>query len=334
MKNNSRLSRLICITWLSLHFLPVLHALAQDSLKQPTPAEQAKEALKAIRTKLPIHTRPAVRREAFRTMAAISRASDHASAAATHLTKGINDPAPDVSVACLDGLARLGPVGMAELPNAIESFKSKEVKIPAFVRAAIGMIGAFAPEDKRLIPILIGALDDPDTGTWKELPGANSVSMFAMIRLEPCKATAEAAVPKLLESLNGKKWSDVYQGRLLSTLIAIDPQHPLIFKMGLEYLNNKKNPQQIMRGAGILSAIGPLAKPAIPDLIAVLKMEPLADRQLEIRLKAVTLSAFRSMGPAAKDALPFLRTMPALGDPEMRLYVEQALESIGGKNRK
>ncbi len=350
--------RLICIAWLSLQFLPFLHAQAQDSLKQPTPAEQAKEALKAIRTKLPIHKPtkdildslsalqqineamrslhteltmlmihpdPAVRREAFRTMAAISRASDHASAAATHLTKGINDPAPDVSVACLDGLARLGPAGMAGLPNAIEAFKSKD---PRIRRAAIGMIGAFAPEDKRLIPILISALDDPDTGIWEKEPGTNSVSMLAMMRLELCKLAAKDATPKLVQFVEEKKWTEFYHGIAIRTLIAIDPDHPLPLNIARGCLKRKEIHEQVLKGAILVTFLGAHGKAAMPDLIAVLKMAPLPDPEKERSLKATVLAAVQAIGPAGKEALTFLRAMPELRNPNMRLYVENAIKSL------
>jgi hypothetical protein len=235
-----------------------------------------------------------------------------------------------VKAECFFGLARLGSHAKPAIPRAIKEMKNED---PRVRRGAIALLGSLAREQKELVPHVVAALDDPDV-EWDKERGHNSVSMLAMRCMKFNKLDAKAAVPKLVQIVEKRKNSDSYQLWALSVLIAVDPDHPLPKKIGRECIKRKDDSGQLFKGFTLLGELAEYGKPvpaAIPDLIEVLKMPALPDPDLENRVKSAALAVFRSMGPAAKEALPFLRDLPARNDPNMRISVENAIKGIEGQ---
>jgi HEAT repeat protein len=303
---------------------------AKDVIHSLETMEQLQAQMRSMTTgtlwmQLVSHRDPEVRARIVRTMAdMVATPMDAAPTVAEKLMRSLNDRDNRVRAECFFALARLGSHAKPAIPRAIEEMKNDD---PRIRRGAVTLIGVRAQEQKELIPYLIAALDDADGG--QEKGGAyNSVSLLAMFQLEKCKSDAKDAVPKLVEFVTKKKNSDYFQGVAMTTLIRIDPKHPLPLKTATEFLKRKNSPAELRKGAGLLVVLGPHAKPAIPDLIVVLKMPSFADAEEERQLKSVVLSAFGQMGPTAKEVLPLLRSMLPTDDSNLRAYINQAIENI------
>lgn len=274
------------------------------------------------------HRDPEVRRHAARTMAdLVAGPMDVAPTVAERLMDTLNDRDNRVKAECFFSLARLGPHAKPAAPRAIKEMKNDD---PRIRRGAVTLLGNLAREEKELIPHVIAALDDPDI-EWEKERGHNSVSMLAMMRLKVCKNDAKTAAPKLVQIVEKKKNSEFYQLWALRTLIAVAPDHPLPLKIGMECIKRKEDLAQLNKGFTLLGELAEIRKPAtetIPDLIELLKMRANPDVEIERQIKSGALSVLRRMGPAAKEALPFIREMPATRDPNLRGYIEDTIKSI------
>lgn len=359
----SEIKGLVCIGFLAF---PVLLLNAQEVNQKAAPSEKVKELMKEIhgtlRANKPAkevlgslaavreltrelqslqmqnelkfvmtwHLDPAVRREAATALGEVSRAPDTAPGAVAALTKMLDDQDIEVRLHALGGLYRLAPHSNSAGPEGLKLTKHKDARIR---RTAYGFIGELAAYDSKLIPALIAGLDDPDLGEGKLGPGYGSVSMLVMMGLEKCKSTAKEAVPKLVEIVKGNKNDETYRSFAMRALIRIDPEHPLPMAVAKERLKQKDNPAELRKGASTLNFLGPHAKRAIPDLLVVLKMPPLADAEQERELKSAVLSAFGAMGPAATEVLPLLREMLSAQaqDSNIRASISNAIENIERK---
>jgi HEAT repeat protein len=302
----------------------------KDLIEALTALQTVNEELRSLSTQNELmillrHRDPKVRQEAARTIAEISRTSDHAASTVMLLKKNLDDPDVEVRSSVLLALSRMGPNAKPAVPHAIKEMQNQD---PRVRRAAIALIGNVAPEDEQLIPVLINALDDSDVGIAKLGPGYNSVGMLAMMRLAACKNLAKDAAPKLAQIYEGNKNDEFYRSVALRTLIAVSPEHPLPLAIAKECLKRQDIPSELQKGAITLSFLGPNGKAAIPELIAVLKLPPLADAEQERKLKSAVLSAFGAMGPAATEVLPYLRSMRSTQDSDLRAHVNQAIENI------
>jgi HEAT repeat protein len=305
---------------------------AKDVLRSLMALEEVADEVRRTHQQLVFllgHRDPAVRRQAAQTLAAISGTPDEASSTVTHLTKKLHghEPDPDVSAAILMALARMGPHAKPAVPTAMEALKNPD---PRIRRGAVIMIGCSAAYDKDLIPAVISALDDPDLGAHKDKPGLNSVSMLAMFQLQLRKAEAKDAAPKLVRLAKDNKGDAFYQLFVLNTLAYTAPEEALPLNTARDWLKRKERPEDIIKGAGLLARLGRHGKAAVPDLIAVLEMVPLEDRNLEHQTKTAAISALKSIGPAAKDALPVLRAMTATPDLALRFRLLDAIKSVEG----
>lgn len=277
------------------------------------------------------HRDPEVRQHAARTMAdLVAGPMESAPTVVERLMDTLNDRDNRVRAECFFSLARLGLHAKPAAPRAIKEMKNDD---PRIRRGAVALLGNLARDDKELIPHVIAALDDPDV-EWDRERGHNSVSMLAMRCMKFNKLEAKAAVPKLVQIVEKRKNSDSYQLWALSVLIAVDPGHPLPVKIGKECVKHKNDSGQLFKAFTLFSELADYGNPvpgAIPDLIEVLKMPALPDAELENRVKSAALGVFQRMGPAAKEALPFLRDLPAQQNPNVRISVENAIKSIEGR---
>jgi HEAT repeat protein len=267
---------------------------------------------------------PAVRRQAALTLAEMSRTPDNAAAAVEKLTKRLSKEVNgEVREDLLIALYRMGPHAAPALPKVLEAFKNDDAPVR---RRAIIVMGNFLPQDKELLAVMISALDDPDSGPYKDKPGFNSVSTLAMYRLGQCGRAAKDAVPKLKRIAKGGDFD--YRWTALVTLTSVAPEDPLTLEVARGYLKQKDSPAEMTKGTSLAWRLGPHAKKAVPELIAILQMAPLADRLAERQLKVGVLSALKSIGPDAKEALPVLRAMMGT---DTRGIIAETIKGIEGK---
>ena len=273
------------------------------------------------------HRDPAVRRQAIITLSEMGVDRNTASMRFQTLTRMLNDRDPDVVANVYGALRHMGPYAKTAKAKGIEACQDRE-RDPRIRRAAIFFLEGLLPEEKDLIPVFITALDDPDLGPHPKQPGLRSVSELAMFALQISKTEGKDAKDKLIQIVKYKKWDDYYQGRTLSTLLAVAPTDPATVDIFREWLRQKDDPDRIAHASSFLAQLGPRAAPAIPDLIAILKRKPYPDQAVEHRVKKAVLAFFTAMGPVAKEALPVLRSLTTTNDFPIRLYAVEAIISV------
>ena len=276
-----------------------------------------------------MHRDPVVRRQALITIGAIGVRPDSAPQVVYSLTQSLKDPDPEARALVLWTLMRIGRHSKPALPKAIEALKDLD---PRVRRGAIAMIGGHLPDDKELMPVVISALDDPDDlGPDEKSAGLSSVRYIAMQHLGGHKSAAKEAAPKLVKIANSRKEDDADQWFALRTLTLVAPENPLPLKTARGWLKNKDRPPDLVKASILLLGLGAHAKDAVPDLIAIVKMEPLPDRTADASVKNAVLQAFRAMGPAAREALPTLEAMAVTDDIMLRSDVQRTIKAIQGK---
>lgn len=277
---------------------------------------------------LMLHPDPIVRKRAAITIASIGVNDESAPMVIDSLSRRLNDADPEVRAVVLFSLKRLGHYSRVAVPKAIEAFKHAD---PRVRRAAIELVGIHLETNKDLMPIVISALDDPDSGPNNSAPGLNSVSYAAMTYLANYKSEAKAAEPKLVRIVNSKKEDDADRWMALGTLAAVAPENPLPLRTAREWLKNKDRPADLIKASILVSKMGVHAKNAVPDLIAVAKMKPFPDRETDLSVKRAVLQAFRRIGPAAREALPTLQEFLRNDDAALRIHVLQAIDAVKDK---
>jgi hypothetical protein len=193
------------------------------------------------------------------------------------------------------------------------------------------VIARLVPSDKELIPVVISALDDPDLGPDEKMPGIDSVSAraFDTLRLT-CKLTAKDAAPKLIKIINSKKGTDGYLFFALLALANVAPDERLPLDMARHWLVTDDT-ETFLKATGVLCELGPHAKDAVGNLIAVANKKPAADPLKEQTIKMAIAGTFARIGPAAKEALPTLELMAETHDFTLRRRVLEAIKSVQGK---
>ena len=272
-----------------------------------------------------IHPDPAVRRQAARTLASIGANQFTAASRVDTLVRQMKDRDPEVLEAVLLALSFIGRNSQSGLPKALEVFKNDD---PRVRRAAMAYFMVFLPENKDLMPTIIGALDDPDVGSDREKPGFNSVGMTAMSALQRYRKEAKVAAPRLARIVKRQELDEYYQFFALSTLTSIAPDEPLTVDAIREWLRQKDDAERVMTVCHVLSRLGPRAAPAIPDLVAILNRRSLADEAVDRRQKVSVLGVLTAVGPAAKEALPVLRRLKTSDDATIRLHATAAVLSV------
>lgn len=270
---------------------------------------------------------PKVKRQAARTLAAIGANPFTARARVDSLTSHLNNRDPEVVEALLLALTYIGENAKEALPKVRETFKHED---PRVRRRAIGFFTVFLPENKELMPTIIAALDDPDTGPDEMKPGWNSVSHLALFALSRYRTDAKEAAPKLIQMAKDKKNDESYQMSALNTLVRIKPDESFTLNIARECLRRKDSPEHLFKGAALIPR-GSHGKAAVPDLVAVLEMKPLADSNLERSVKQVILEALHRIGPDAKEALPAIRALANSSNFLIRRQVEKTIKGVEGE---
>ena len=134
------------------------------------------------------------------------------------------------------------------------------------------------------------------------------------------------AIPALLEALRYKdlRYRERAADRLSHFLPAAREQAKDAVPLLIETLTISRDPNYIQTTIIALGEFGPLATPAVPHLIGLLRHE-------DDFLRAQTATALRRIGPAAGDAVPALTK--ALEDPRpfVRKAAADALKKIRGQ---
>ncbi len=305
---------------------------AQDVLQSLAVLEELVGGIRSTQQqllRLAGHRDPQVRRQALIVLAEVSRGMDNEREMVKELGKIAGTASvPDYIVGAYLGLARMGHVARPMLPTAREGRKHKD---PEVRRAAYHFITSqFRLDQEGLLPDVIAALDDSDLGPLEKNPGINSVSWLAFSNLRHfAKTTGKAAAPKLLEIIHAKKGGSDYQLSAIHALAAVAPEEKLPLETARQWM---KSPDwdTVMKGVHLIRTQGSHAKPAIPDLVALLHMKPLADATLEQSVKMAALEALGVMGSEAREAIPAMRALLAIDDATLRFHVTTALKRIEG----
>ncbi len=133
---------------------------------------------------------------------------------------------------------------------------------------------------------------------------------------------ARDAAPLLLSIMADPTEEDGYRSFALGAVIEIGAISSSSVPVILEVLRTADTESLRVEAVDAIAAIGPGARPAVPDLVALL-------RQDEPRLRQSAAAALAAIGPAAHSAIPAL--ISALGDdrPFVRASVIQTLGSFG-----
>lgn len=288
--------------------------------------QKANESLQGASTQLEIltgHSDPAVRREAILTLAELTGTSRNTAPVVRRLIRTAEeDEDIETRAAAFLGLSRMAPHSKSAMPLVLKGLGDHDARIR---RAAYMVISKTYSFDKGLLPHVIKALDDPDLGPWKDKPGTNSVSDFAIRDLQRHTSNeGKEAVLKLINIVQAKKGDDRYENSALHALARVAPEERFTLDWARQWL---KSPDihSVQKGAGLIVALGPHGSAAVPDLIEVLRMKRLPDKKQEEQVKRVAVEALESIGA---DALPDLRKHLSTMNIDFLLWVEEAIKRI------
>jgi HEAT repeat protein len=275
------------------------------------------------------HRDSAIRMQAATTIGKIGVRPFDADNAVGRLAAALKTEKDDnVRVAILNSLLQLRPFTKSQLATFCTLMKDPNSGIRL---GALANLGYFASENKEVLAVLVSALDDPDPGVVAISPGFNSISWNAARLLAECKTAARDAAPKLRQIIEQKKGNDEFRRRVLRTLAAVTPEDPLPLITAQEWLTHSQNPKDLVAGAILLQELGPRGKSAVPQLVSILKMPPFRDRDMDGELRRCVLSTLRLMGPAAKEALPYLKELANTDDITTRQNVVPVIAAIEAK---
>jgi HEAT repeat protein len=219
------------------------------------------------------------------------------------LIQALQDQANDVRRAAVQAIAKLGPGAKTRpaLVPLIEQFKNDNVG-----GEAIGPVVAFGTE---AVEPLLDALK-----SRTKTPNSHNCCQQALVQLG---AKAKGIIPSLIEMLKGEDPS--LRGTADAVLQSIGADAvPALVKAIRDKTNDYAD--------GTLGRLGAKARPAIPELVKLLK-----DTDPKLRLRAVR--CLLQLGPEADDALPALREAAQDGDLTVRRFAEQAVRNAEGRRR-
>jgi hypothetical protein len=268
---------------------------------------------------------PAVRLQVPKTLAAIGVGRDgDAQRRAKFLASGFKAKDPEWAAAYIEALIHLGPYHVKpHIPDYVEASKHDDVR----VRRAASVLFHKWELDEQVLTMAISSLEDEDLGPDGK-SGLGSVSWNGMSYLYRYKTASKGAAPGLIKIFKSNTGDDSYNYRALTTLAAVAPEERISINKAREWLKKKDSEKHIRKAMGVLSNLGPHAKEAIPDLIALAKREPFPDPIVEQGIKLGIVRTFGTMGPAAKDALATLGEIAATNDPIVRAAVREATKLI------
>jgi len=221
----------------------------------------------------------------------------------------LDDPDGAVLMWTCGALGQLGEDAKAAIPKLREIARREDSG-----RWAVEALGSMGPE---AVPSLIEVYQETNGGNrW--------FAAQALMKLGP---KAGAATPQLLEDLNGTNAGRVVLAAQVLGHLGEDARVAL--PRLAELLHDEEEDIRLrVRAAGALWRLDRQTNAVLPVLLAALK-----DTSLHgVGAKRFAAETLGEMGPAAKDARPFLQTMLQDQPSGVRQYAAEALGKITGRS--
>jgi HEAT repeat protein len=221
--------------------------------------------------------------------------SDAASVAA--LIAALDDPTADVRGQVAETLGVVGEPAVAALVRTLKK-GTAEGRVGA--TTALQRMG---PAAKPAVPQLIALLADGKT--------APEVRRGAATTLGTVGREAKDGVPALLDALKGE--DDPLRRFASPSLVAIAPEDPAVLTGIVAAMKDANYPQGRYAAVTALSTLGPRAKAAVPDLVAVVRSGDAPNN-----LREAATGALGAVGQEAKAAVPpLLEVLKDAKQPEV-----------------
>jgi HEAT repeat protein len=241
-----------------------------------------------------------------RAAAALATYGPEAKEAIPPLIETLDDQDADVSLVAVNALVSIGNEAQPALVKALHHSKPR---VRAGAWSALTRMG---PAAKTVLPDVLAILSNPKEESLARQSAARAVAAIGM--------EASDAIPALLDAL--KDADDPLRNAAALALPAIGPENGGVVKGLAAALRDAKFPQGELGAAQALRSLGPRARNAIPDLMAVSEN---ATYTTDVRAAAVY--SFAEMGVEARPAVKRLAgLLRDGGQPEkLRIAVAQTL---------
>jgi HEAT repeat protein len=202
----------------------------------------------------------------------------------------------------LGALAKLGPVAVPRLLNALKHEKARP--------GVVYVLGEIGPDAKPAVAALVKLLDDPSEEVRHEV----------LIALGKIGAGAKEAVPALIKVLQGSEGPACYGAAY--ALGRIGPDAEAAKPALLKTLECKDESAVLLAAWAIALQCDDCAAKVVPILI-----QALSDPAPKYRAEAA--AALKAFGSRAKAALPALKKATEDEDPQVRKSAAAAIVAIG-----
>jgi len=191
---------------------------------------------------------------------------------------------PRIRARAVSELVRLGPQAADAIPALIEAFDDPAPEVSRDLSYALGGIGP------KLMPHLVKALKDP-----RPRVRAGAAASLSSFRDDP-----DASVPLLINALRDDSW--LVRSEAARSLEVYGPKTQAAVPALIKALKDE-NRQVAGFAASALCQTRPRAPDAVPALIEAAKLRPEGP---DDALRLWALNALGTIGPGAKEAVPFL----------------------------
>jgi HEAT repeat protein len=192
-------------------------------------------------------------------------------------------------------LWQIGPEAKAATPTLLQTAKDPEREVRV---AAVKALGQTAQGTQDAIPVLIESLKDEDAEV--RAATANSLAETWRYMVPTGRSGGERQPTRTMPSDarrdRGNPTPDLSPAKLPPAYLALAQKAVPLLTMALQDPDSRVR----ARAAEALAQTGPLAEPAVPDLVKLLKN----DDDSNVRLQATL--ALQNIGPGAKAAVPVL----------------------------
>jgi HEAT repeat protein len=268
------------------------------------------------------------------------------------LAASLWDPSPRVRAAAADALFQIGPRADSAVPDLVAATADKDVLVRI---KALDALGAVRARPDEVVPALVKGLKDPAPAPSEQtvsprVAAASSLGLFG--------EQARDAAPALLEAARGS--DDEIRGPAMMALGKVRSKLETVIPF-LRAVLNDPNQQRFWGSAAIgLGEAGPGAADSVADLLRAFSFDGYAneglksgtrqnilyalwklhqtevlvrigqDEKLDLTSRRVAINGLAQIGPAAKDAIPFLvRCLKDEQEPKLYTAVYSALKGIG-----
>jgi predicted Zn finger-like uncharacterized protein len=220
----------------------------------------------------------------------------------------------EVREAAAAALGEMGPAARDALPALRTALKDAN----PIVRTRVVMaLPALRPEPGDVVPELLHALDERDEGL-------RVAAAYALARLGPAAREAAPELHRRLvpgTPLTVRLW-------ITHALWEIDHQSDEVLRVALAALREDPSPAMRKAAADILAPLGPLARPAVPDLCEALKHG-------DAGVRAAAARALGEVGPAARVVYPLLAALAKAEaeEPAVKEVCAAAAAKVGRPGR-